>query len=444
MHTFLTFLLSAAWRLYALAIFALFFSVADQPLGRTGTLPLSPTLSAVVGLLPFVLVAIFRDLRSRSSVHLIRPIRDNLPALLPFASIVFFSLALSVLPESFWQEEGKWILLITYGFIITTLALFVPGITPLRPMIPWYILTALVLLLWSLWQDLSVPGTYAAINQRAAGFPGNANFAALVTVMLCAASLDFNRRSSGWRDLVIISLGSLMVLGTMSRSGLLNLTVLVGVYLYYRLLHDGFRLRETVRLGLGFTATVLVLGALVPLYTNDLVGLQGSTRLTRFLNNEQVDDGSAETRFFAVTDSIRRINESPLLGHGTGYSRTMPHLPHNLYLQQWVNNGVPGVLSFLALLLFAYRTFRRRNFRNGQAFIIVTTVGAAFSHNILDQRPFLMLLGILLGTSALETRERSVVKPPRSVRDYITSSLHSPLGTTESVRGDVAVSRLCR
>jgi O-antigen ligase len=85
----------------------------------------------------------------------------------------------------------------------------------------------------------------------------------------------------------------------------------------------------------------------------------------------------------------------------------MPHLPHNLYLQQWVNNGIPGVVSFLALLLFAYRTFRRRNYRNGQAFVIVTTVGAAFSHNILDQRPFLMLLGILLGTSALEARERA-------------------------------------
>lgn len=428
MHTFLTFLLSAVWRLYALAIFTLFFSVADQPLGRWGKLPLSPTVSAVVGLLPFLLVAIFRDLRSRSSAHLIRPIRDNLPALLPFAAIVFFSLALSVLPESFWQEEGKWILLITYGFIITILALFVPGITSLRQMIPWYIIIALVLLLWSLWQDLSVPGTYSAINQRAAGFPGNANFAALVTVMLCAASLDFNRRSSGWRDLVIISLGSLMVLGTMSRSGLLNLTVLVGVYLYYRLLRDGFRLRETIRLGFGITATVLVLGALVPLYTNNLVGLQGSTRLTRFLNNEQVDDGSAETRFIAVTDSIRRINESPVFGHGTGYSRTMPHLPHNLYLQQWVNNGVPGVISFIALLLFTYRTFRRRNYRNGQAFIIVTTVGSAFSHNILDQRPFLMLLGILLGASALEAYEQSATQLPRPTRGH----------------NDVPVSRLCR
>jgi O-antigen ligase len=406
-HTVLTFLLSAVWRLYALAIFALFFSVADQPLGRDGTLPLSPTLSAVVALLPFLLVAIFRDLRLRTSKNLVGPVQDNVPALLPFASIVFFSLALSILPESFWQEDGKWILLITYGFLITILALFVPGIASLRPMISWYIITALALLLWSLWQDLSVPGTYSAINQRAAGFPGNANFAALVTVMLCAASLDFNRRSSGWRDLLIISLGSLMVLGTMSRSGLLNLAVLVALYLYYRLLHDGFRLRETLRLGFGLASAVLVLGALVPLYTNGLVGLQGSTRLTRFLNNEQVDDGSAETRFFAVTDSIRRINESPLLGHGTGYSRTMPHLPHNLYLQQWVNNGIPGVVSFLALLLFAYRTFRRRNYRNGQAFVIVTTVGAAFSHNILDQRPFLMLLGILLGTSALEARERA-------------------------------------
>jgi O-antigen ligase len=400
--------------LYALVIFALFFSVADQPLGRAGTLPLSPTLSAVVALVPFLIAAMFRDLHLRTSTHLVRPIRDNLVALFSFALIVFFSLALSILPDSFWQDDGKWVFLITYGFVITLLAIFVPCIAALRPLIPWYIITALALLLWSLWQDLAVPGTYASIDQRAAGFPGNANFSALVAVMLCAASLDFNRKSSGWRDLLVISLGALMIAGTMSRSGLVNLLVLVGIYLYYRLLHDGFRLQETVRLGVGIVATAFILGTVIPLYTGSLAGLQGSTRLTRFLNNEQVDDGSAETRLYAVTDSLRRINESPIVGHGTGYSRTMPHLPHNLYLQQWVNNGVPGVASFIALLLFAYRTFKRRNYRNGQAFIIVTAVGAAFSHNILDQRPFLMLFGILLGSSAIESHEHATAHLTRS------------------------------
>jgi O-antigen ligase len=404
-HTVLTFLLSTLWRAYGLVVFSVFFSVADQPLGRTGVLPLSPTLSAVLVLVPFLIAATFRDLRSRTSIHLVRPIRDNLIPLLPFASIVFFSLMLSVLPDAFWEEEGKWIFLIAYGFAITLLAIFIPGVTSLRPAIPWCIISALSLLLWSLWQDLSVPGTYSAIGQRAAGFPGNANFAALVTVMLCAASLDFNRRGSGWRDLLIITLGILMVLGTMSRSGALNLTALIGVYLYYRLVHDGFRLQETIRLGTGLVATVTVLITAIPLFTSDLAGLQGSTRLTRLLNNQQIDDGSSETRLFAVTDSLRRINQSPVLGHGTGYSRTMPHLPHNLYLQQWVNNGVPGVASFIALLLLSYRTFKKRSHRNGQAFVIATALGAAFSHNILDQRPFLMLLGILLGSSAIECRE---------------------------------------
>ena|GEM_PF-3326296 len=337
---------------------------------------------------------------------MVHPIRDNAPALLAFASIVFCSLVLSVLPDAFWQEDGKWILLITYGFGITVLALFVPTVPVVKPLIPWCIVAALALLLWSLWQDLAVPGTYASLDQRAAGFPGNANFAALVAVMLCAASLDFDRAGKGWRDLLILSLTALMVIGTMSRSGLVNFSVLLGVYLYFRLLHRGFRVRETLRLGVGLTLAVFLLITLLPLCTGNIAGLQRSTRLEKFLNNERVDDGSAATRLYAVSDSLRRINESAFVGHGTGYSRTMPHLPHNLYLQQWVNNGIPGLLSFIALLIFSYRTFERRNFRNGQAFIIVTAVGAAFSHNILDQRPFLMLLGILLGSSLLAHRER--------------------------------------
>jgi O-antigen ligase len=362
------------------------------------------------------MAALLSDLRLRSSLHVIHPIRDNAPALLAFASIVFCSLVLSVLPDAFWQEDGKWILLIAYGFGITVLALFVPSVPVIKPLIPWCIIAALGLLLWSLWQDLAVPGTYASLDQRAAGFPGNANFAALVAVMLCAASLDFERAGKGWRDLLILSLTALMVIGTMSRSGLVNFSVLLSVYLYFRLLYRGFRVRETLRLGLGLTLAVFLLVTLLPLCTGNLAGLQRSTRLEKFLNNERVDDGSAATRLYAVSDSLRRINESAFVGHGTGYSRTMPHLPHNLYLQQWVNNGIPGLLSFIALLIVSYRTFERRSFRNGQAFIIVTAVGAAFSHNILDQRPFLMLLGILLGSSSLAHREQ-VHTTGLSVRD---------------------------
>jgi O-antigen ligase len=77
----------------------------------------------------------------------------------------------------------------------------------------------------------------------------------------------------------------------------------------------------------------------------------------------------------------------------------MSELPHNIYLQQWVNNGLPGLLSYAAFLVLTILTFAHRGSRNGVALIAVATIGGIFSHNILDQHPFLILLGVLLGMS---------------------------------------------
>jgi hypothetical protein len=102
----------------------------------------------------------------------------------------------------------------------------------------------------------------------------------------------------------------------------------------------------------------------------------------------------------AVREGLGLIEAAPLLGHGTGFARNMSELPHNIYIQQWVNNGLLGLLLYLGLIITAYLTFITRGSRNGVALIVIAAVGGIFSHNILDQRPFLILLGLLLGNSA--------------------------------------------
>jgi O-antigen ligase len=82
----------------------------------------------------------------------------------------------------------------------------------------------------------------------------------------------------------------------------------------------------------------------------------------------------------------------------------MPELPHNIYLQQWVNNGLPGLISYLAFLGVRVWTFLSRRYFPGVMLIVVAIVGGFFSHNILDQRPFLILYGLLLGGSGRGVR----------------------------------------
>ena len=78
----------------------------------------------------------------------------------------------------------------------------------------------------------------------------------------------------------------------------------------------------------------------------------------------------------------------------------MPELPHNLYLQQWVNNGLLGLVGYLAFLGISAASFLRRRFFPGLMLMLVAAVGSFFSHNVLDQRPFLILYGLLLGLSS--------------------------------------------
>lgn len=393
-------------RLYALLLALLFFTVADQPLGREGKLPLSPTLLAMVMVLPFSTVVLLRAVQRHSVTTLIQPLTRNALPLLSLATVAVLSLLLAAFPGSYWEEGGKWIFLISYSFVLVLLSLYIPYVVPLVRILPYLALISLALLLYSLWWDMTHPGAFSELTNRAAGFPGNANFAALVTVMLCASALDYTRMRAIWLDLVILLEATIMVIGTMSRSGLIHLAVVWAVYSYYRFLRGGVQMREIIRMT-GAYACIAFLGVasfLPALMELDI--FQKNSRLSRILNNEQVDDGSAGTRLAAAQDAIRLVNESPLLGHGTGHSRTMQELPHNLYLQQWVNNGVFGVVAYLLFLVLSLSTFVERRFPAGQALMLVTITGSLFSHNVLDARPFLILYGVLLGASGIRVHRR--------------------------------------
>lgn len=384
------------WGAYAGAVCTLFFSVADQPLARAGILPVGATTAAVGALLPFLARHLITHTTRHRSLYLFTIWRRNSLPLFAFLSVATISIAGAILPGSFWGEGGKWIFLCSYGFVLTLLAHCVGAVSVVARYLPLYTAFSLVLLLTSLWYDMSYPGTFSELNNRAAGFPGNANFAALVSVMLCSVSLTYNRLGSAKRDAFFLVITAVHVLGTMSRSGLLNYGLMLALYLYFRFVRDGLEVRGIMRFTAALAASVLFAGLIALRSGATELLFSAENRLTRFASDQQVDDGSAASRLAAAKDSLRLINASPVLGHGTGHARTMAELPHNLYLQQWVNNGVLGLISYVLLLGAAWYTFYRRGSRQGQTFIAVTALGSVFSHNILDQRPFLLLLGIVL------------------------------------------------
>lgn len=419
--------LTTSCRLYIIAILGLFFCVADQALGHYGLLPASPTILCLILLSPFCFERLLKHCIEPSTAGPLRIIIGNASALFPFALVALVAIALSSLAGTYWEEGGKWVFLVPYGLCITCAATVLGRHQLLASTLPMAILISLGLLAWSIWYDTIYPGTFAPITNRAAGFPGNANFAALVAVMLCAGGLRLDhpknqrppaatsisprglRDSAAFFNMLLIVLTFAIVCMTMSRSGLVNFSLLMTIFLLYRFacstLSAKQRTMETLCL---FIAALVALGFVVT-FSQISTSTQSNSRLSRFLNNQRVDDGSAGTRLMAVKEAINLIEVAPILGHGTGFARTMSELPHNIYLQQWVNNGLPGLLSYAAFLVATLLTFARRGSRNGVALIAVASIGGIFSHNILDQRPFLILLGVLLGASQGDRRAQGIV-----------------------------------
>ena len=416
MHPYVTTWIS---NLYTLAILILFLSVGDQALGHANKLPIGATIVCVILLAPYTLCALLLP-SGRQRIMLL--LGTNVTVISLFSAMAVLALVLGTLPHAFWDEHAKWIILLPYGLLVTILAIVLGYFWLHHKIFQSAAFLSLVAILGSIFTDYLIPGTFAPLGTRPAGFSGNANFSALVAVCICASAISFNSpivRSSiastktvlsfhshgdltlgdSARNTLLFFITSLCIILTMSRSGAIHLISLYFFFAVYRTANSSKTLWSILQYTLVIPVFILIVAIAVMKASKSSIIFEGNTRLMRMLHNQQIDDGSASSRFQAALDSLQLIEHAPLLGHGTGYARTMQELPHNLYLQQWINNGILGILLFCGFLVALFVTFTQRTYPRGQALTLVATTGSMFSHNLLDQRPFLILIGLALGYS---------------------------------------------
>lgn len=397
---------SVFWRLLGLVVLtcvAFFTSILDLTLGRAGKMPIQPTYLAlgVITLLAGV-AAMDAMARRQQGVRMFELFARAAVEGVLYLLIATGSIILGALPGAFWEESGKWILLIPYGFIIWVGTLSIVADDLLREQARRGLVLGYLLLCGSVIWEIFFPGSFSNLEARASGFAGNSNFGALATCMLCSSVLRYGRKESRLRDLLFLSFTLVAVVATQSRSGLIEYVVMLGFWCMSVAFDKSFSVREAARLlGLGVLVLLALTIALAGALRESSLFAGEGNRFSRMLSGKSVDDGSGDERVGAALDAFRLIAEAPILGHGTGHTRTMRVLPHNQYLQQWVNNGAAGLLAYLLMLLAALFNFWRYRNTAGQCFICITLIGSVFSHNVLDQRSFIMTFAILLGYNLL-------------------------------------------
>jgi len=403
------------------AFFAFFASCYDQFLDAKGRLPFLSVYLFLWGLAAMTGVTIVRATASeRERARVIAFYRANIAVLAPLAAWIFSSLLGAFVTTANLDEGPRYVLYPAYNVTLIVLSMLLPFQEHHRKWMRLYLGIAFVLAAGTVFVDVVRPATFSFLPDRAAGFARNPNGAGFLLVTLCCALIVFDRVRA--IDLAVLAVTALGVIATLSRGGMILLAFVVCCYVPC-VVRDALRRGPRVIVMRLAALVVLVAGtygAITQLIDQRMFSGRGS-RVDMLLGKERVI-GPRQNRVEIVKESWEMVLDSPWLGYGSGYTMGMKEGPHNMYVSRWLDNGIPGIVSYVWLLTAAGLLFWRRRYLPGLVFMGAVALEGLFSHNLLDERAFVLLLGVLLSLSVFKTGEPAMA-PQRSRRSSPTFGL---------------------
>ncbi len=253
---------------------------------------------------------------------------------------------------------------------------------------------------------------------RISGPYGDPNFHAVAMFIPLALTIAFFYLKRHWaiRLLMLFLFAFFMInlLATNSRGGLVGSFFIFGaMYLFLR-----FRYKLLFPFVAGILAAVIV-GAYMTLFP--------AATVERYSGESGWQ--SIKQRIGLIEMSVDAIRDEPLLGIGTGnfiskYQHYMnekvprhPLWPHNSILQAWAENGIFGLLAFLAVLGFATRNVLVVAFqeRDPLRHTMAVTVGSVIAgywffaavNNVLENQDYWIIFSFSVALYRWHLEERS-------------------------------------
>ncbi len=367
-----------------------------------------PIELCLIALLPFVLRVHLPDFFRNGMTSTMHFLRDHLHVIVPYFALVLIGLAGAVLPGVAMAGDSatKSIFILVYRFLVLIGAMSM-ALLLRQEGARWILLSALAVLIYSIFWDLNDPTFESQVADRASGFPKNPNASALVVTMLTAMVVRYDRVHV--MDVIVLFISGIALFLTLSRGGLFTFGIFLVTYLYF----TGQQNRLRQMLILPFVAAITI--PAVVFSVNHLIqssemfeGENAQRRLETFSFNTQ-SEGVYETdniRLNLIPQYIALIDDAPIIGHGTGFSRSLPFRPHNMYLEFWVNNGIFSLICYIWFLLGLLFISYKRRYPPGVALVMIAIVGGFFSHSIAQYPAFLFSAGFAMSASWLLIKER--------------------------------------
>ena len=329
--------------------------------------------------------------------RVIRLYRANVRVLLPLAMIVVGSFMAAFSKTAYLEVGPRYVLYPAY-----TATLFVCSMLLLVPRYRqrWftvYLFTAFAVTVGGILWDVVHPGTFSILPDRAAGFARNPNGGGFLVIALSVGLLSFERVRLF--DLLVLVATTAAAIATLSRGAMLLVAFVTMCYaacVVRSAWKEGVGRVLRVVGGLGLLVCITGAGTIF-LISQRMFASPGS-RVDMLLGREQAI-GPNESRVELLEYSIQLARESPIFVYGSGFTARMAQGPHNMYVSRWLDDGLVGMLSYIWLLLALAWTFWKRRYIPGMVFTAVLMAEGFFSHNIYEERAFLILPGLLLSAS---------------------------------------------
>lgn len=190
---------------------------------------------------------------------------------------------------------------------------------------------------------------FTRIVGRMSGFHIDPNHSPIIICLMLGILFTWNKRY--WWNMAMILIGAVGIALTMSRSGL---AVFAGMSGLYVLLH--FREHKVANLTLaGISIPLLAIGIGILGATSTRQGLaknEDTTGRMEALFNGDFDKLKSPERAKDLADGWEAVTKRPIIGYGTGAGDGGDTWqPHNMFVTQWIDMGLPGLLQYLAALL---------------------------------------------------------------------------------------------
>jgi O-antigen ligase len=377
-------------------VLVFFLTSADVFLDRRELLPIPSSALFMV----CVLVLLSASLVCQPNIWMVwlSGLKRREIILFPLIVLALVTLINSFSNSAYWGDGANKVLLTVFDVWVIVVSCMLGMLDWVRK--TWRILSrsAVVILVATIAWDLLHPGVFSNQLARGAGLGVNPNDSAFFTVFLAAASIRYDRLRA--IDVLIIAISSIGVLFTLSRGGIVLQALLLTIYLTTVVLVPLLRGESGAGRGLlilviSFCVVVGGFGLIVrisPMF-NDFTA-KNRVAMLMGQKNALEDD---EARLNLVEDYIGFINENPMAGSGAGFVARQAKGPHNMFLQMWVEKGFIGLLAYCGWLAACVYFFFRQSFYMGIVLVSLTLIESLLSHNVMDYRVFLIVLGVALG-----------------------------------------------